>query len=70
MTHRSNVNPADVKKITVTELTPFYMGARGEETQDFTYPFAQLEAVADVGTTNTAVQLYCPILSETSANSQ
>ena len=65
MTHRDNVNPTEVKKITITEVTPFYMGKRGEETQDFVYPFAQLEAIADLGTTNSPVQLYCPILSQT-----
>jgi hypothetical protein len=63
MTHKNPVNPGDVKKLTITAISPLYMGASGDETQDFVYPFAQLEAVADLGGTNVNIQLYCPILS-------
>jgi len=63
MTHKNLVNPAVVKKLTIMDCSPLYMGAAGEEAQDFVYPFAQIEAVADLGYTNADVQLYCPILS-------
>ena len=62
MTHKNVVNPAEVKKLTVTDCSPLYMGAAGEQAQDFVYPFAQIEAIADMGNTNVPVQLYCPIL--------
>jgi len=58
------VSPAEVKKLTITEISPLYAGKNGEELQDFTYPFASLDAIADTGTTNIAIQLYCPILTE------
>jgi len=58
-----NVNSVEIKKLTITQVAPLYMGALGDEPQDFTCPFAQLETVADLGNTNVTVQLYCPILS-------
>lgn len=63
MTHKNLVNPAEVKKITITEMSLLYMGAAGDKPQDLVYPFAKLEAVVDLGNTNENVQLYCPILS-------
>ncbi len=63
LTHKNLVNPADVKKLTITDCSPLYMGADGKEAQDLVYPFAQVEAVADLGTSSTNIQLYCPILS-------
>jgi len=63
LTHKNNVNPDEIKKLTIMGMSPLYMGASGEETQDFAYPFVQLEAVADLGGTNANIQLYCPILS-------
>jgi len=63
MTHKNLVNPADIKKLTITDCSPLYMGADGDETQDFVCPFAQVEAIADLGYTNVDIQLYCPILS-------
>jgi hypothetical protein len=62
-THKNLVNPADIKKLTITDCSPLYKGVNGEETQDFVYPFAQVEAVADLGKTNVDIQIYCPILS-------
>jgi hypothetical protein len=62
-----NVNPAEVKKLTITDISPQYMGALGETRQDFTYPFASLGTIAETGETNISVQLYCPILSEKEA---
>jgi hypothetical protein len=61
------VNPREVKKLTITEISPLYMGALGETRQDFTYPFAKLDTIADTGQTNVGVQLYCPILSNNEA---
>ncbi len=58
-----NVNPSDVKKLTITDISPMYMGESGEERQDFTYPFANLGTTAETGQTNIGVQLYCPVLS-------
>jgi hypothetical protein len=63
MTHKNLVKPAEIKRMTITDCAPLYMSADGEETQDFVYPFAQVEAVADFGYTNAEIQLYCPILS-------
>ena len=63
MTHRDYVNSLDVKKLTIKEIAPLYQAAGGQEQQNFVYPFAQLEAVAELGTTNSPVQLYCPIIS-------
>jgi len=63
LTHKNLVNPADVKKLTITDCSPLYMGANGDETQDLVYPFAQVEAVANLGTNSLDIQLYCPILS-------
>ncbi|MGA9450974.1 MAG: hypothetical protein WBW41_06480 [Verrucomicrobiia bacterium] len=68
ITHKNLVNPAEIKKLTITDCSSLYKGANGEETQDFVYPFAQIEAVADLGYTNVAVQLYCPILSNDTAS--
>ena len=58
-----NVNPSEIKKLTINQISPLYMGALGGEPQDFTYPFANLSAVAEMGQTNANVQIYCPILS-------
>jgi len=58
------VNPREVKKLTITEISPLYAGELGEKPQDFTYPFASLDAIADTGPTNIAIQLYCPILTK------
>jgi hypothetical protein len=63
LTHKNLVNPSEVKKLTITDMSPLYMGASGEETQNLVFPFAQLEATADLGYTNVPIQLYCPILS-------
>lgn len=58
-----NVNPGEIKKLVITQVSPLYMGAFGGETQEFTYPFANVFGIADTGKTNLHVQLYCPILS-------
>ncbi|HTQ50752.1 MAG TPA: hypothetical protein VMJ12_08570 [Candidatus Acidoferrales bacterium] len=58
-----NVNPNEVIKLTITQISPLYMGELGGKRQDFTYPFGSLNAIADLGRTNVNLQLYCPILS-------
>jgi hypothetical protein len=63
VTHKYPVNPTEVKKLTITGCAPLYLGAEGQEKQDIVYPFAQLDAVADLGTNTADVQFYCPILS-------
>jgi hypothetical protein len=62
------VNPRAVKKFTITEISPLYMGELGLFPQDFTYPFADLTVLADTGQTNIAIQLYCPILTDKDVN--
>jgi hypothetical protein len=60
---------ANAKKITITEITPVYCdGVLGKvPTNDapceFATPFAELNAVADFGTSNATVRLISPILS-------
>jgi len=60
---------ANVKKLTITKITPYYgEGMFGEvPTNDvpckFATPFAELEAVADFGNSNATVRLLSPILS-------
>jgi hypothetical protein len=59
---------ASAKKLTITKITPYY----GEEVFgtiptnyvpcNFATPFAELEAVADFGTSNTTLRLVSPIL--------
>jgi hypothetical protein len=54
-----------VKKLTITKITAYYFGNRHFEIQDWVYPYATLEAIADTGNTNMTVYLHCPILDET-----
>jgi len=63
LTHKNFVNGLDVKTITITEYSPLYMGADDNETPQFCSPFGKIEAVANTGTTNVEIELYCPILS-------
>jgi len=62
-------NLTAVKNLTITKITPCYgEGVFGEvPTNDvpckFVTPFAELEAVADFGNSNTTVRLASPILS-------
>jgi hypothetical protein len=62
LTHRNLIDARAVRKLTITEVAPMYMGEIGMERLDFVYPFAQLEATADLGATNSPVQIYCPII--------
>jgi hypothetical protein len=59
---------ANVKKFTITKITPFYgEGVYGEtptnnEPSKYVSPIAELEAVADFGNSNATVRLFSPIL--------
>ncbi len=54
-----------VRKITINRVRPLYFGQVYSETQKIVYPLAQIDAVADLGTTNRNIQFYCSILSTT-----
>lgn len=62
-------NLANAKTFTITKITPYYgEGVYGEmptniEPPKIVMPFAELEAVADFGTSNVTVRLVSPILS-------
>jgi hypothetical protein len=64
-------NLARAKRFTVTKITPYYYDYQGvfgslpanEEAAKFIFPMAELEAVADFGTSNVTVRFVCPILS-------
>jgi len=62
-THGTTVNPNDVRKLIITEVTPLYMTAAGGESQTFVYPFLKIQAAAETAGTNAPVQLFCPIKS-------
>lgn len=66
-THGTAVDPNDVRKLTITEVTALYTTAAGGENQTFVYPFIRIQATAETVSTNAPVQLYCPI---TSGNGQ
>lgn len=70
LTHKNFVEGNAVRAITVTEISPLYMGADEMTRQDIVSPFAKIEAVADIGTTNIEIELYCPILTTNKTASQ
>ena len=51
-----------VKKLEVYKITPGYLGQLGDEPQGMIYPFLDLEVKVDVGTTNVAFHLNCPLV--------
>jgi hypothetical protein len=59
---------ATAKKFTITKITPYYgegmfRDLSTDVPSEFATPFAELEAVADFGSSNAAVKLLAPILS-------
>jgi hypothetical protein len=55
------------KKIAITKITPLYYSEAYDENdtpQYAAYPFAEMEAVADIGTTNLIFNLDCPIIGD------
>lgn len=56
-----------VKKIVITKVTPYYYSEAYDENdkpQNTAYPFAEMEALADTGTTNLTFYFDCPIIDE------
>jgi hypothetical protein len=62
-----HVNLASVKKVTITQVTPYYFGQSEDISQRRIYPFAKLETIVDTGRTNVPVVVYCPIIDEGAA---
>jgi hypothetical protein len=56
-----------VKRIIVRKVTPYYYSegyGENDKPQNAAFPFAEMEAVADTGTTNLTFYLDCPIAAE------
>lgn len=53
---------AVMKRLTITQLRPYYFGLSGTEMQKTVFPYAMLTATMDTGATNLPVSLNCPIL--------
>jgi hypothetical protein len=71
MTHRDISGPdqaealslrQEAKKLTVTQMVLLYTSESGTEQQDFVCPFAKLEVIVESRGTDSAMQLYCPIV--------
>ncbi len=59
-----NPNLNEVKKISVTSVSPIYFESSGMKPLAFVYPYANLELIADMGGTNSVkFHLQCPIIS-------
>lgn len=57
--------PTDVKKLTITKITPYYMSATSGAPEDFIFPFLNVEVSATISETNiTTFYLDCPAFSE------
>lgn len=54
--------PARLEAITIHKITPYYLERRGGEPQEEIHPVAELEAEAQLTSTNIAVRIYCPLL--------
>jgi hypothetical protein len=60
--------PTNPSRLTITRIMPYYMSKPSGVPEQFVFPFASLDVVADMGNTNTNVfYLDCPILSEETA---
>jgi hypothetical protein len=53
---------ARLEALTVHKITPYYLERRGGEPQEEIHPVTELEAEAQLTSTNIAVRLYCPLL--------
>lgn len=56
--------PANITKVRITKVAPFYQGIAADEKQPFLYPFADVELDLDVGGTNHFLRVTCPIVME------
>lgn len=54
-------DPSQIKRLTITRITPYYLGKDGTEIQKTIFPYAVLTALADLGRTNITVSLNTPI---------
>jgi hypothetical protein len=68
-----DINPAWIKKMTVSKVTPYYYGENEMVAQQWVYPFAKLDTTMElcvtnyrleVIRTNLAVRVCCPIIDE------
>jgi len=55
------------QKLTITKVTPYYLGDPHNQPQEFVYPFAEIEMVAENGNSKTTFRLHCPIIETKSA---
>ena len=58
------INPAELKKVVIKAVTPFYWAGIGYNPQERVYPFAVLEVDAHLGNSTVSLELNCPILME------
>lgn len=56
------INPAELKRLVIKTITPFYWAGIGYSPQEVVYPFAVLGAEANLGHTNVSFELNCPLL--------
>jgi hypothetical protein len=52
----------DIKGLVITEIAPYYLEAPSGEPQVEIHPIAEIEAEAQLTSTNLPVRLYCPLL--------
>jgi len=53
-----------VKRVTVTEVTPVWLGEQQAESQEFVHPLVRLTANIDTGEAKIAAIIWCPIIDE------
>lgn len=59
-----DADPAKIRKLTITSVMPHYRGQTSAEVQTSVYPFAAIEATADLGDKTLPVTLLYPIIKE------
>jgi hypothetical protein len=55
------VEANQIRKLTITQIVPCYLGKHPLEDQKIVYPYAEMAAKADLGGSNAVVRLSCPI---------
>ena len=61
----NTVDWRSAKKLIVSKVTPFYLGADGETQQDFMYPFASIEGTIEFADgKDVGIALKCPVLAD------
>jgi hypothetical protein len=57
--------PENPNRLTIAQITPYYMSETGGKPEDFVFPIANVEIRAEMAGSNTATfYLGCPIISE------